>query len=107
MPRHVVVVRDERLRKEVATVAEPGRDEVQGVGSCGIHRGIERLTGDTSVRRVLDLDVPTISLPVMPGRNLAVLTEAAARTHILRSKGVDPAAAFMARHSHFLERGTP
>ena len=40
----------------------------------------------------------------MPGRNLAVLAEAATRTHILRSKGVDPAAAFMARHSHFLER---
>ena len=66
--------------------------------------GIERLVGDLSVRRVLDLDVPQITLPVMPGRNLAVLAEAAARTHILRAKGVDPAAAFMARHSHFLER---
>jgi HPr kinase/phosphorylase len=67
--------------------------------------GIERITGDLGLRRVLDLDVPMISLPVMPGRNLAVLTEAATRTHILRAKGVDPAAAFMARHSHFLERG--
>lgn len=67
--------------------------------------GIERLTGDIGQRRVLDLDVPMITLPVMPGRNLAVLTEAATRTHILRAKGVDPAAAFMARHSHFLERG--
>lgn len=69
-------------------------------------RGIERLTGDIGQRRVLDLDVPMITLPVMPGRNLAVLTEAATRTHILRAKGVDPAAAFMARHSHFLERAT-
>ena len=34
------------------------------------------------------------------------LTEAAARGHILRAKGVDPAAAFMARHSHFLERSS-
>jgi HPr kinase/phosphorylase len=68
--------------------------------------GIARLTGVLGARRVLDLDVPTITLPVMPGRNLAVLAEAAARTHILRSKGVDPAAAFMARHSHFLERGS-
>ena len=67
--------------------------------------GFERITGDLGLRRVLDLDVPMISLPVMPGRNLAVLTEAATRTHILRAKGVDPAAAFMARHSHFLERG--
>ena len=66
--------------------------------------GLERLTGDLGSRRVLDLDVPTVTLPVMAGRNLAVLTEAAARVHILRAKGVDPAAAFMARHSHFLER---
>jgi HPr kinase/phosphorylase len=68
--------------------------------------GLERITGDISARRVLDLDVPLITLPVMPGRNLAVLTEAAARGHILRAKGVDPAAAFMARHSHFLERSS-
>lgn len=69
--------------------------------------GLERLTGDLGSRRVLDLDVPLITLPVMAGRNLAVLTEAAARVHILRAKGVDPAAAFMARHSHFLERAAP
>ena len=68
--------------------------------------GMERLTGDIGSRRLLDLDVPMITLPVMAGRNLAVLTEAATRMHILRSKGVDPAAAFMARHSHFLERST-
>ncbi len=68
--------------------------------------GLERLTGDSGSRRVLDLDVPTITIPVMAGRNLAVLTEAAARVHILRAKGVDPAAAFMARHSHFLERAS-
>ena len=67
--------------------------------------GIERITGELGARQVLDLDVPTVNIPVMPGRNLAVLAEAAARTHILRAKGVDPAAAFMARHSHFLERG--
>ena len=66
--------------------------------------GMERLTGDIGSRRLLDLGVPMITLPVMAGRNLAVLAEAATRMHILRSKGVDPAAAFMARHSHFLER---
>ncbi len=66
--------------------------------------GLERLTGDLSNRRLLDLDVPMITLPVMAGRNLAVLAEAATRMHILRSKGMDPAAAFMARHSNFLER---
>lgn len=68
--------------------------------------GMTRLTGDLGSRRILDLDVPTITLPVMPGRNLAVMTEAATRMHILRAKGVDPAAAFIARHSQFLESGT-
>ena len=48
-----------------------------------------------------------ITLPVMPGRNLAVLTEAAARSHILQRKGIDPAAAFMARQAHQLRRLPP
>ncbi len=69
--------------------------------------GIERLTGDLGVRKVLDLDVPMITVPVVAGRNLAVLTEAATRMHILKAKGIDPAAAFLARHSHFLERTAP
>ncbi len=73
----------------------------------GSETGLERLTGDLGTRKVLDLDVPMITVPVMAGRNLAVLTEAATRMHILRSKGIDPAAAFLARHSHFLERSTP
>ena len=66
--------------------------------------GYARLTGDSGTRHVLDLDVPLITLPVMPGRNLAVLTEAATRLHILRTKGIDPAAMFIARHSNLLER---
>src|SRR5690554_2690475 len=57
--------------------------------------GLERLTGENTTRRVLDLDVPVTSIPVMPGRNLAVLAEAATRLHSLRAKGMDPAAAFI------------
>ena len=68
--------------------------------------GYARLTGDSGTRHVLDLDVPLITLPVMPGRNLAVLTEAATRLHILRTKGIDPAAMFIARHSNLLERSS-
>jgi HPr kinase/phosphorylase len=67
-----------------------------------------RLTGETSApRRVLDLDVPEFHLPVAPGRNLAVLTEAAVRLHILRVKGNDPAAAFLARHASLLGQSQP
>ena len=66
---------------------------------------MSRLTGETDARQVLDLRVPVFNLPVAPGRNLAVLTEAAVRLHLLRSKGEDPAAAFLARHTAFLEAG--
>jgi len=64
-----------------------------------------RITGESGSRRVLDLDVPVVELPVAAGRNLAVLTEAAVRLHLLRSKGMDPAAAFLARHTEFLLQG--
>jgi len=69
--------------------------------------GLARLTGETAARPVLGLDVPVFDLPVAPGRNLAVLTEAAARLHILRAKGEDPAAAFLVRHSALLDRSPP
>jgi HPr kinase/phosphorylase len=66
--------------------------------------GLSRLTGETAARPVLGLDVPVFNLPVAPGRNLAVLTEAAARLHSLRAKGADPAVAFLARHAAFLDK---
>ena len=93
-----------KRNKYLRLIVHLGRPDQAPAGDDG---GMVRLTGDLGSRRVLDLDVPMITLPVMPGRNLAVLTEAATRTHVLRAKGVDPAAAFMARHSHFLERGAP
>ncbi len=64
-----------------------------------------RITGESGKRKVLDLEVPVVELPVAAGRNLAVLAEAAVRLHLLRSKGMDPAAAFLARHSEFLQQG--
>ncbi|MDP1697285.1 MAG: HPr(Ser) kinase/phosphatase [Xanthomonadaceae bacterium] len=74
-------------------------------GDAPADAGMSRLLGDTSSRRVLDMDVPIITLPVAPGRNLAVLLEAAARLHILRAKGIDPAHAFIARHTQHLKSG--
>ena len=74
---------------------------VKAVGSSG--DAMARLTGESPApARVLDLEVPVIQLPVAAGRNLAVLTEAAVRLHLLRVKGMDPAAAFLARHSSLL-----
>ncbi len=68
---------------------------------------LDRLHGDRSHRRVLDLDIPQITLPVAPGRNLAVLVEAAVRSHILKAKGADPAQTFMDRQAHQMRKLTP
>ena len=69
--------------------------------------GMARLQGVTSTRAVLDVEVPQITIPVGPGRNLAVLVEAATRSFILRGKGVDPAQTFIDRQAHQLRRQSP
>jgi HPr kinase/phosphorylase len=62
----------------------------------------DRLHGDTSSQAVLDLEIPCITLPVMAGRNLAVLTEAAVRDFMLKLKGYVAATAFIERHARLL-----
>ena len=47
----------------------------------------DRLRSAQRTMNVLGLDIPVFTLPVAPGRNLAVLVEAAARNHILRVGG--------------------
>ena len=66
----------------------------------------DRLHGDTSTQQVLDLDVARITLPVMAGRNLAVMVEAAVRDFMLKMKGYDASTAFVERHSRILRRDT-
>ncbi|MDM8569241.1 HPr(Ser) kinase/phosphatase [Thiotrichales bacterium HSG1] len=47
---------------------------------------IDRLQGDCNVRQVLGIEIPEVSLPVAPGRNLAVLLECAVRNHSSKSQ---------------------
>jgi len=63
----------------------------------------DRLRGDTSSLQVLDLEIPRITLPVMAGRNLAIIAEAAVRDFMLKMKGYDAASAFIERHSRLLQ----
>lgn len=66
--------------------------------------GMQRLTGSRGLRRVLEVDVPEISIPVLPGRNLAVLVETAVRQYLLRSQGIDPSQTFIDRQAHQMRR---
>lgn len=69
--------------------------------------GMTRLTGDVGRREILEVQVPLITIPVAPGRNLAVLVEAAVRSHVLKSKGIDPAQTFIDRQAHQMRRLPP
>jgi HPr kinase/phosphorylase len=63
---------------------------------------VDRLQGDSETRQVLDLSIPQINLPVMAGRNLAVMAEAAVRDFMLRMRGFDAAAEFVERHGRLM-----
>jgi HPr kinase/phosphorylase len=66
---------------------------------------IDRLHGSRQMRSIQEVDIPEVTLPVAPGRNLAVLLEAAVRNHILIAKGYDASAAFIERQKQRLEKG--
>jgi HPr kinase/phosphorylase len=51
--------------------------------------GMDRLSGAHANRDVLSVSIPQVTVPVAPGRNLAVLVESAVRNHLLRLKGYD------------------
>lgn len=59
---------------------------------------IDRLQSKQRTRSILDVDIPEVALFVGPGRNLAVLVEAATRAYILHMWGIDPLEEFMKRH---------
>lgn len=63
---------------------------------------IDRLTGSQHTRNILGVDIPEIILPVAPGRNLAVIVEAAARNHILQAKGYDSSLDFIERQQNLI-----
>ena len=72
--------------------------------SDGQHDGMKRLYGDVSTVKIFDVEIPRLVIPVAPGRNLAVLVEAAVRNHVLKSKGIDAAQTFVDRQAHSMKR---
>jgi HPr kinase/phosphorylase len=68
---------------------------------------LTRLTGDVGHCEILEVSIPMITIPVAPGRNLSVLVEAAVRSHMLKSKGIDPAQTFIDRQAHQMRRLPP
>ena len=62
-----------------------------------------RLAGIFSKRDLLGTSIPEITLPIEPGRNLAVLVEAAALNHLLQINGYNAANELQSRLEQQLE----
>lgn len=63
---------------------------------------MERLHVNRDVLGLLGVAIPRITLPVAPGRNLAILVETAARNHALGVRGYDPVGDFQARQRRLM-----
>jgi HPr kinase/phosphorylase len=62
----------------------------------------DRLATRAGTQDILGVEIPTVSLAVAPGRNLAVLVEAAVRNHILLTRGINSTREFIGRQEEAL-----
>jgi HPr kinase/phosphorylase len=67
---------------------------------------VDRLTGEKSFTELLGLEIPQVMIPVVAGRNLAVLVEAAVRNFALSGKGYDAVADLTARQQALINDRT-
>jgi HPr kinase/phosphorylase len=68
----------------------------------GMEQQRDRLATRSGTQDILGVEIPTVTLAVAPGRNLAVLVEAAVRNHILLTRGIDSTREFIARQERAL-----
>ncbi len=72
----------------------------------GARETAERLPLSELSEEILGVAVRKVMIPVAPGRNLAVLLEAAVRNYILQLRGIDSSAEFLARQKRAMEGGS-
>jgi len=65
---------------------------------------MDRLRGSKRNRKVLGIEIPEVTLPVAPGRNLAIAVETAVRNHTLIQKGYDAAEDFIQRQNNLVQK---
>ena len=52
---------------------------------------------DGATTKILDVEIPRVTIPLNPGKNITVVAEVVAMNHLLRFSGIDPAEAFNQR----------
>jgi len=67
---------------------------------------MDRLAGTQTLFPIQGVGVPHLTLPVTPGRNLAILVEAAVRHYTLRLRGYDAGTDFTERQARIIDAGS-
>jgi HPr kinase/phosphorylase len=68
---------------------------------------LERLPLRPGTEDVMGVAIGKVTIPVAAGRNLAVLTEAAVRNHVLQLRGIDSTTEFIERQAQQMNGGEP
>lgn len=55
---------------------------------------------------ILDVELPLVKLPIIPGKNVTVICEVIAMNHLLRHYGYDPARVFSERLAEQIKKGS-
>ena len=63
---------------------------------------MDRLPLNATHQEILGVNISTVNIPVVAGRNLAVLVEAAARNFVLQQRGINSMDEFIERHDQLL-----
>lgn len=64
---------------------------------------VDRIGNSQRKRSILDIDIPEVQIPVAPGRNVAVIIEAAVRNHVLYLNGYNAADDFIQRQQRLID----
>ncbi|MGA1845736.1 HPr(Ser) kinase/phosphatase [Deferribacter abyssi] len=93
--------------------------EMYGIGSIRLRKKVEMVvklldwdkednydrTGlNKNTVDILGVELPLLNIPVSPGRNIAIIIEAAARNHLLKLMGFDAAHEFSERLNRIIKR---
>ena len=67
-------------------------------------RNYSRTGLEEDVQEVLGVDIPRVTVPLNPGKNITVISEVVAMNHLLNYSGVDSAQAFDRKLRQYLEQ---
>ena len=69
-------------------------DFVINIEPWDVNKAYDRMGLEKQTTNILDLEIPSLTIPVKPGRNLAVIIEIAAMNHRQKKMGYNTAEEF-------------